>query len=162
MRRSGVEETGMSREGWLARIVFRVLLVALAIFGYIHGIYWAGGIKAGWTGPGCAQDGCMPWQATMIDFAPLILFGVFLVVGGTVLLLCEMDVPQTVARCARAGLARPSLAELRQRQRAERQRRLEADIARLEIELELREQTPVEHFEAAWRDAYRQNRTWLR
>lgn len=151
----------MSREGWLARTGIKLLVVVLAIFGYVHGIYWAGGIKTGWTGPGCAQGGCMPWQAALIDFAPLILFGAVLVVGGAVLFLCEMEVPQAVFDFVLSGLARPSWAELREQQKAERQRRLGADIARLEVELGMRERTPEECLQEAWNDARRQNRTWL-
>ena len=124
----------MSREAYVARLAGKLVLASVLIFGYIHGIYWGGGLK-GWTGPGCAQEGCMPWQAALIDLSPVILFGVIGVGGCVAMVLLDMEIPQAVAQHIRDGLSRPSRAELRERQRADRRRQLEVSIALLEMEL---------------------------
>ena len=124
----------MSREAYVARLAGKLGLAGLLIFGYIHGIYWGGGLK-GWTGPGCAQEGCAPWQAILIDLSPIIvgaLAVLFLIVGS---ILADEGIPQALVDSVRSGLSRPSRAELRERQRAERQRQLEVSIALLEMEL---------------------------
>ena len=131
----------MTRRKFVTLWLLGIALGVLAIGGWIHGIYWAGGINQpgnGWTGPGCHGSGfgatCEPWQAVMIDFAPFwaaiaTIAGLFGLYGGAYF----------VENVARRYRELPSAKERKARIEAERKAQLAWDIARLERELGLAE-----------------------
>ena len=116
------------RQAYVAKRVGVLVLIGLAIFGYIHGIYWAGGINQ----PGNNWlHGNMPWQAGLIDFAPVFLAGAgILVTGGLVLGAEAWD-------ALAAGYRKLPKAPTKAERLAARQAEREAIIARLERELGL-------------------------
>lgn len=116
------------RQAYVAKRVGILLLIGLAVAGYVHGIYWAGGINQ----PGNNWlHGNMPWQAGLIDFAPVFLAGAgILVTGGLVLGAEAWD---ALAAGYRKLPKAPTKAERLAAKQAER----EATIARLERELGL-------------------------
>ncbi len=129
----------MSRRAFGLRVVLVGLLVTLGVGGYVHGIYWAGGINQpgnGWTGPGCqANGGCMPWQAFLIDFSPF--FALFASGVGLALVVRGRNLWGRYQRL-------PSARQLRERHREEARWQLERDIARLEVELGIAEHPEVD------------------
>ena len=59
------------RQAYVAKRLGVLVLIGLALFGWNHGIYWAGGIDQ--LGNRWGPES-MPWQAQLIDFAPVWLF----------------------------------------------------------------------------------------
>ena len=120
------------RQAYVVKRLGVVLVIGLALFGWIHGIYWAGGINQpgnNWS----HRD--MPWQAALIDLAPIWV----LVVGtlGTMFALIGHDICDelgvTIISDYRSLPKAPTKAQKLAAKRAER----EATIARLEQELGL-------------------------
>ena len=109
------------RQAYVAKRVGVLLLIGLAVVGYIHGIYWAGGINQ----PGNNwSHGNMPWQAGLIDLAPL-----FILVGGAFVSAVTVPFLEGYRKLPKASAKTGRLAA----KQAER----EATIARLERELGL-------------------------
>ena len=124
----------------MAKRLTVLVLIGLAIAGYIHGIIWAGGINQ----PGNNwSHGNMPWQAFWIDFAPIWAIGVFVFgclfveVGGVVAALVGGTVADLMGGYTELPKA-PTKAQKLAAKQAER----EATIARLERELGLVESAP--------------------
>lgn len=114
------------RQAYVAKRLGIVALIGLALFGWIHGIYWAGGVSGmkAWA----AGKAAMPWEAALIDGAP-----VWLAVGGVPVFFGVLVLLNIADSAVRAYQRLPTKAEVA----ASRQAELEANIARLEWELGL-------------------------
>ena len=119
------------RQAYVAKRLALLVLIGLAIAGYIHGIIWAAGINQ--PGNNWSHNG-MPWQAKLIDFAPE-----WLVAIGTVSAALSL-LGEWAMRSLLGGYLRlPTKAQALAAKQAER----EATIARLERELGLLEPMPA-------------------
>lgn len=115
------------RQAYVAKRLTVLVLIGLAVAGWVHGIYWAGGINQpgnNWRGGG------VPWQAALIDFAPVwvLLGGMFASEGAAYFLEGYRRLPNVPAKEQRV---------------AAKQAEREATIARLERELGLVEPMPA-------------------
>lgn len=120
------------RQAYVAKRVGILLLIGLAVAGYIHGIYWAGGVNQ--PGNNWRQNG-MPWQAGMIDFAPLWVLGVGFT--GFLLVVVLLDVIAALRAPLWGGYRKLPKAPTKAQKLAAKQAEREAAIARLERELGL-------------------------
>ena len=119
------------RQAYVAKRLAVLVLVGLAVAGYVHGIIWAGGINQ--PGNNWSHNG-LPWQAKLIDFAPewLVAIGT---VSAALWLLGEWAMRSLLGGYLRL----PTKAQALAAKQAER----EATIARLERELRLAEPAPA-------------------
>ena len=126
------------RQAYVAKRLALLVLIGLAIAGYVHGIIWAGGINQ--PGNNWSHNG-MPWQAFLIDFAPLWVLGVgFTGFLGVVVLL---DVIGALRALLWGGYRELPKAPTKAQKLAAKQAEREATIARLERELGLVEPMPA-------------------
>ena len=122
------------RQAYVAKRLALLVLIGLAIAGYIHGIIWAAGINQ----PGNNwSHGNMPWQAFGIDFAPIWAIGVC-VFGGLF-----VEVVGMVGGIVLGGYTELPKAPTKAQKLAAKQAEREATIARLERELGLVEPAPA-------------------
>ena len=119
------------RQAYVAKRLGALVLIGLALFGWIHGIYWAGGLRPAWTGSNLNHVQ-MPNLAVLIDFGPILiptaLMGAFMLISMMVV-SGFMVVQEGLDRYRRIPTKNAALAA----KQAER----EANIARLERELGL-------------------------
>ena len=112
------------RQAYVAKWMGALVLIGLAVAGYIHGILWAEGVSGmrAWEHGG----GGMPWQAVLIDLSPL-----WIIIGSC----CTWLVSAVFAYGYRMLPKSTTKAERLAAKQAER----EDTIARLERELGLAE-----------------------
>ena len=110
------------RQAYVAKWVGALVLIGLAVAGYIHGFLWAEGVPGmrAWV----RRGGAMPWQAALIDFSPL-----WIIIGSFWTWLVSVAFVDGYRMLPKA----PTKAERLAAKQAER----EATIARLERELGL-------------------------
>ena len=115
------------RQAYVVKRLGVLVLIGLALFGWVHGIYWAGGLHPAWTGPHLNHVQ-MPGLAVLIDFGPIVI-PIGLVIIAMTVILGWMVIQEGLDRYRRVPTKAAALAA----KQAER----EATIARLERELGL-------------------------
>lgn len=125
------------RQAYVAKRLGIVAVIGLALFGWVHGIYWAGGINQ----PGNSwHHGSAPWQAALIDFAPIWLCIAWLFGGMFVSIGAE--IAEELGLTLWGGYKELPKAPTKAERLAAKQAEREANIARLERELGLVPQAP--------------------
>ncbi len=124
----------MSRRRYAALVLLALIALGAGLAGWIYGIVWASGIKHGWSGAGCIENGgCAPWQAVVIWFAP---------VEATLALALAGGMAWKLRGIWREYQRLPSGREVAARRRINERWEREQKIAQLEWELGIGEDEP--------------------